>query len=223
MIALFQRQAFRELLLQRRQLKSILNACLFFFMIVIFFPLTMSPDLKLLRTIVPGLIWIAMLLALFLSAERLFQQDYDDGVMEQWIVSGESLSVIVSAKILVHWLITLTPMLLFCPFLAILFGLNWHELVIIMLSLVSGTPAILFLCALATIFSTGLQQKGILMALILFPLTIPVMIFGSSTISAAMQGMPAQGYLALLLAMSFLTIALIPLAVAGVIRVVLVD
>lgn len=220
---LFKRQLSRELLLHLRQLRLIMNSCLFFLMIVVFFPLTMTPDVNLLRTIAPGLVWIAMLLALFLSAERLFQQDYEDGVIEQWLVSGYPISVLVSAKIFIHWLLNLLPMLIFCPFLALLFSLTSHETLLLMLSLICGTPAILFLCALAAAFSTGLQQKGLLMALILLPLTIPVMIFGSGTLIAAMQGYPVSGYLALLLAMSIVTSGLLPFAIAGVIRVSLVD
>ena len=102
-------------------------------------------------------------------------------------------------------------------------SLNTYETCVLMLSLLLGTPAILFLCALAAAFSTGLQQKGLLMPLILLPLTIPVMIFGSGTIIAAMQGFAVSGYLALLLAMSIVSCGLLPFAVAGVIRVGLVD
>jgi heme exporter protein B len=196
-VSLFRQQLARETLLHLRQLRLIVNSCLFFLMIIVFFPLTMTPDVNLLRTIAPGLVWIAMLFALFLSAERLFQQDYDDGVIEQWLVS----------------------MLIFCPFLAILFSLTVHETLVLMLSLICGTPTILLLCALAAAFGTGLQQKGVLMALILLPLTIPVMIFGSGTLIASMQGLPSQGYLALLLAMSILAAAALPFAIAGVIRI----
>lgn len=223
MFCLFKRQLQRELYLHLRQLRLILNACLFFLMIVVFFPLTMTPDVTLLRTIAPGIMWIAMLLAMFLSAERLFQQDYDDGVIEQWLVSGYPISVLVSAKIGIHWLLNLAPLLMLSPFLAMLYTLNFYETMILVLSLLFGTPALLFLCALAAAFSTGVQQKGILMALILLPLTLPVMIFGSAALLAAMQGLPVQGYLALLLAMSIATSASIPFAVAGVIRVGLVD
>ncbi len=183
----------------------------------------MSSDVTLLRTIAPGLIWIAMLLALFLSAERLFQQDYDDGVVEQWLVSGYPISLLVTAKMLLHWLLTLVPMLVFCPFLAILFSFSAYETVVLMLSLVAGTPAILCLCALAAAFSTSLQQKGIVMALILLPLTIPVMVFGSGTLLMAMSGLPVSGHLALLLAMSVIAAGLLPFAVAAVIRVGLVE
>ena len=220
---LFKRQLSREILLNIRQFRFIINSCLFFLMIVVFFPLTVSPDVNLLRVVAPGLVWIAMLLALFLSAERLFQQDYDDGVVEQWLVSGYPMSVFVGAKILMHWLLNLLPMLVFCPFLAILFSLDHYETVVLVLSLIAGTPAILCLCSLAAAFSTGLQQKGLLMALILLPLTIPVMIFGSATLSAAMEGLPVSGYLALLLAMSVASMSLLPFAVAGVIRISLAD
>ena len=220
---LFKRQVSREMLLQLRQWRLIINSCLFFLMIMVFFPLTMTPDVHLLRTIAPGLVWIAVLLALFLSAERLFQQDYDDGVIEQWLVSGYPISVLVSAKIVIHWFLNLLPVLIFCPFLALLFGLSVHEMLIMMLSLICGTPSIIFLCALAAAFATGLQQKGILMALILLPLTIPVMVFGSATLTAAMQGIPVNGYLALLLAMSVVATGLLPFAVAGVLRIALVD
>lgn len=220
---LFSRQFHRELLLHARQLRMIVNACLFFLMIMVFFPLTMPPDPVLLRTILPGLIWIAVLLAMLLSSERLFQQDYDDGVIEQWLVSGYPVSLFIAAKVLLHWLTTLLPILLFCPILAVLFALNVHETLIVMLSLVCGTPAILFLCALAAAFGTGLRQKGVLMALVLLPLTIPVMIFGSGAITAAMQGLPALGYLAILLAMSIIATGFLPFAVAGIARISFVD
>ena len=220
---LFKRQMSREILLQLRQLRLIVNTCLFFLMIVVFFPLTMSPDIVLLHTVAPGLVWIAMLFALFLSSERIFHQDYDDGIIEQWLVSGFPISVFISAKMLVHWLLNMVPMLAFSPFLAMLFSLTLHETIVLMLSLICGTPAILFLCAMAAACSTGLQQKGVLMSLILLPLTIPVMIFGSGTLTAAMQGLPVMGYLALLLALSILAVGFLPFAVAGVIRVGLVD
>ena len=223
LLSLFKRQLSREMLLHWRQLRLVVNSCLFFLMIVIFFPLTMTPEITLLRSIAPGLVWIAMLLALFLSAERLFQQDYEDGVIEQWLVSGYPVSLMVSAKLLIHWLLNLLPMLILCPFLAILFSMTSHETLILMLSLVCGSPTILLLCALAAAFGTGLQQKGILMGLILLPLTLPVMIFGSGAVITVMQGLPVTGYLAILLAISIVASTMLPFAIAGVIRIGLVD
>ena len=223
LFTLFTRQLTRELLMHARQLRMIINGCLFFLMVMVFFPLTMPPDAALLRTILPGLVWIAVLLAMLLSSERLFQQDYDDGVIEQWLVSGYPISLFVAAKVLLHWFTMLMPILLFCPLLALLFALNIHETLILMLSLLCGTPAILFLCALAAAFGTGVRQKGVLMALVLLPLTIPVMIFGSGAINAAMQGLPALGYLAILLALSVIAAGFLPFAVAGVAWISFVD
>lgn len=223
LILLFIRQLHRELRMHLRQIRMIVNACLFFLMIMVFFPLTMPPDPTLLRTILPGLIWIAVLLGMLLSSERLYQQDYDDGVIEQWLVSGKPLGLLLAAKVWLQWVLTIIPILFFCPFLAILFALNGHEMLILMLSLLCGTPSIIFLCALAAAFGTGIRQKGVLMALILLPLTIPVMIFGSGAITAAMLGLPTDGYLALLLAMSMLAASFLPMAIAGVARISFTD
>lgn len=220
---LLKQQLVRECSLYARQLRVIVNACLFFMMIMVFFPLTMPSDRLLLRTLLPGLIWIAALFSMLLSSERLFQSDYDEGIIEQWIVSGHPISVFVAAKVWSHWLMTMMPLLFLCPVLAVLFSLNRNDLFALMASLFCGTPTLLFLCALAAAFGTGLRQTGILMALILLPLTIPVMIFGSQTGLSAMDGLPISGYLAWLLALSCLSASCLPIAIAGVIRVGLVD
>ncbi|WP_133127173.1 heme exporter protein CcmB [Legionella nagasakiensis] len=221
--ALFKRQLWRETLLLTRQLRFVINASLFFLMVLIFFPLTMPADHMLLRMIAPGLIWIALLLALIMSAERLFQQDYEDGVIEQWLVSGYPVSLMVLAKILMHWLFNLLPLVVICPVFAVIFALNGHETMILIGSLICGSPALLFLCALAAVFSGGLKQKGIFMALILLPLTVPVMIFGSGAVTVAMQGMAVRGYLALLLAMSLVAACLLPVAIAAMMRISMAD
>jgi heme exporter protein B len=162
---------------------------------------------------------MAVLLSMLLSAEHLFQQDYEQGVVEQWLVSGYPLNVIVSAKVLAHWLFNLIPILLLAPFIALLFSFSVWETWILILSLLCGTPALLFLCALAAAFGVGVNQKGALMALILLPLTLPLLIFGSGTLNIALQGLPISGYLALLLAMSLTATVFLPYAIAGVIRV----
>lgn len=221
--ALFKHQIKREACFYIRQLRLIINSSLFFLMVMVFFPLTMPPESALLRIITPGLIWIAVLLSMMMSAERMFLQDYEDGVLEQWIVSGYPLSLMITAKLFIHWVAILLPFLFFSPFLALLFGLNFFETHILILSLITGSLVILLLCALAAAFSTGVTQKNMLMALILLPLTIPVMIFGSGVLSAAMQGLPTNGYLALLTAMSLLAGCSLPFAIAGVLKISLGD
>jgi heme exporter protein B len=144
-------------------------------------------------------------------------------VIEQWLLSSNPLSLIITAKLFIHWILNLLPMLIFCPLLALLFHLSGQELGILILGLILGTPAILFLSGLAAAFSTGMAQKGVLMALILLPLTVPVMIFGSGSLTAFMQGLPTSAYPAFLLALSILAAGFLPFAIAGVISVVLVD
>lgn len=216
---LFNRQFRRELLLQVREIRLLVNSCLFFLMILVIFPLTQKPDITLLRSVAPGLIWIAMLLSFLLSSERLFQQDYEHGVIEQWLLSGNSLSLIVGAKVLAHCVIHLIPLLILCPVIAILFSFSFAETQLLAFSLICGTPALLFLCALTAACGIGTQQKGALMALILLPLTLPVLIFGSGILTRALQGFSVSGDLALLLAMSVLAAGFLPFAIAGVIRI----
>ncbi|WP_131783277.1 heme exporter protein CcmB [Legionella gresilensis] len=214
----FKRQFKRDLLLNMRQPRFLMNAILFFIMIVVFFPLTFPPNIDILKQVIPGIIWVAVLLAMLLASDRLFMQDYEEGVIEQWLTSGYSLTIIVSAKLAVHWLLTLLPLLIFCPFLALFFRFSGLELMILVSSLIVGTPAILALCSLAAAFSIKLQQKGIMMALILLPLTLPIMIFGSSSLEM-FEFSQITGTLAILLAISLLCSCFLPFAIAAIIRI----
>jgi heme exporter protein B len=214
---LFRKQCHRELLIQVRQIRFLINTCLFFLMLLFVFPLTLRPDPALMRTMAPGLVWMAVLLALLLSTERLFHQDNEQGIIEQWLISGQSLPLILLAKIVANWSFTLIPLLVLCPVVALVFSFNAWELWVLISTLLCGSPALLFLCALAAAFECGIQQKGALMALIVIPLTLPVLIFGSGSLNIAMQGLPVSGYLALLLAMSIAAVSFLPYAIAGVI------
>jgi heme exporter protein B len=219
----FGRQFKREFLVNIRQPRLLINSSLFFVMMTVFFPLTLPANAVIIRQVAPGLIWMAVLLAMLLASERLFQQDYEEGIIEQWLTSGFSLGLIVSAKLLLHWLLTIVPLLLFSPFLALLFGFSAREVMILAVSLITGTPAILYICALAAAFSTSMKHKGIFMALILLPLTVPIMIFGSSLLSATIDSEQVLGHLALLLALSIISISFLPFAISSIIRISLAD
>lgn len=208
----------REMRLYTRQLRLTLNSALFFLMVVVFFPLSMPADAVFLKQASSGLVWMALLLAILLSCERLYQQDSEDGVIEQWLVSGQPVSLFVAAKLMVHWLWTVLPVLIACPILAMLFSYDLSTLTVLMLSLLFGSPALLALGALASAFAQGIEQRGVLMALILMPLTVPILIFGSGTVTAHLQGAAVQGHLALLLALSILSFSFIPIAVAGIFK-----
>lgn len=219
----FKRQIAREWRLSCRQLGVLINTSLFFLMVLIFFPLTLQPEASLLRQIAPGLIWLALLLAMLLSADRLFKQDYEQGILEQWLVCGQSLPGLLLVKIAVLWLITLIPLFLMMPLIALFFSLTAAETQILALSIALGSPALFYLCALASVLGMSVNQQFTLLALIFLPLTLPVLIFGSGSLGLFMQGQPVQAYLALLAAFSLLAIALLPWAIAAVIRISLGD
>lgn len=220
---IFRQQFYRNFLINIRQPRLIANTCLFFIMIIVFFPLSLAPDNNLLKQVVPGLIWMTILLSSLLASERLFQQDYEDGVIEQWLIAGNDLTLIVFTKVLLQWLLIIVPIIIICPLLGLIFDFSLTELIVLIMSLFLGSPAILFLCALATAFSTGQQQKGILMALVLLPLAIPIMIFGSATLLATFQHQGVLGYFAILFAFSLICISFLPFAISAVIRISLVE
>lgn len=216
---LFIHQFKREFLIQNRQRRLLINSGLFFLMILFIFPLTMKPEIELMRSVAPGLTWIAVLLSILLSSERIFQQDYEHGVIEQWLVSGRPVSLMVSAKVLAHWICNVLPLILLVPLVALFFSFSVKETEVLVFGLFCGTPALMFLCALAVSFGLSLSQKGALMALILLPLALPVLIFGAGMVNMAMQNLPIRGYCAFLLAMSVMAVGFLPFAIAGVIRI----
>lgn len=212
----WRRQCQRDLLLVCRQPRVLVNSTLFFAMICVFFPLTLPPSTTLLKQVMPGILWLAMLFALLLTSERLFAQDYEEGVIEQWLVSGYSIPLLLSAKLLIHWLVCVLPLLIFCPMLALFFHFSLTEMGWLIASFLVGTPTILCLCALVAAFSNALNQKGIGMALILLPLAIPLLIFGGSILTV---GDAAFANLLFLLALSILATSFLPFAIAAIIRI----
>lgn len=213
----------RELMLNLRQLKMVFNVALFFIIFMVIFPLSMPSDPQLTRKLAPGLIWMASLFSLMLAADRLFTADYEQGVIEQWLVSGYSLPLLVFAKIMFHWMLSLFPLLLLMPLMGLLYSLNVNEIIIFMAALFCGTAPLIFIAALAAIFALAAGQGSHLAPLILLPLTIPVIIFGSGASAAALSGLPVSGYLAILTAISLISVCLLPFAIATVIRISLAD
>ncbi len=219
----YKKQLSREMCLRLRDFKSMLNAVLFFLMIIVFFPLTIPANSSSLNLLTPGIIWVGLIFATFLSAEHLFSQDYADGVVEQWFVSSIPVTIIVLAKLSIHCLIIVGSLLLLSPLIAILLKLTWYQVLILDASVVCAIPTIVALCALAEAFAAGIKQKTLIMGLIVLPLNIPVLIIGSSIMRAALMNEAVSGMLAILLAISLLAWLFVPLAIAGVIKICLVD
>ncbi len=213
----------REVLLQWRTLRSVINASLFFVMVLLLFPLGFEANVSLLQKVLPGLVWIAALFAFFLSAEGVFQEEYEVGVLEQWLISSKPLHTRIRVKLLVHWLTHILPLLLLCCVVAIVFDLRLNQMGVLMLSLTCGTPTLYMLCAFSAAFGLGLKNQGLFTALIVLPLTLPVMIFGGGVLTSVMQNISVSGHLALLLAIAILAVFGIPYAISAVIRVGVAD
>jgi heme exporter protein B len=213
----------REILLQRRALRSVVNASLFFLMVLLLFPLGFEANPQFLKKILPGLIWIAALFAFFLSAEGVFQQENENDVLEQWLLSSVPMHIRIRVKLLVHWMSLVIPLIGLCFLIALLFELKALEMGILMLSLLCGTPTLYLLCAFSAAFGLGLKSQGLLTALIVLPLTLPVMIFGGGVLTQAMRALPVSGHLAMLLAVAILSAWGLPYAISAVIRVGVAD
>jgi heme exporter protein B len=209
----------RELRLLARQKADWLNPILFFIIVLSLFPLGVGPEPNMLRIIAPGVIWIAALLSVLLAAERLFKDDYRNGVIEQLVAGRQSLLAFVLAKTVANWLSTGLPLILLSPVVALLLGLQQPALVAMALTLLLGTPLLSLLSVLGSALTMAADKGGILLALLILPLYIPLLIFASSAIEAASMGLSYHGQLAILLAMLLLALALVPMAVTSALRI----
>ena len=202
----------------RRQ-SDILNPVWFFIIVVTLFPLGIGTDPVLLARIAPGIIWVAALLAALLSFERLFNDDFADGSLEQLMIMPHSLAWLVSAKVFAHWLLTGLPILFISPLLAAFLAMDIKAYLALFLTLLIGTPILSLLGAIGVALTVGLRKGGILLSLIMLPLSIPILIFSTMAIDAAAYGQSYLGLLALLGAMLVTSITLAPFAIAASLRV----
>lgn len=188
----------RDLLLAWRRRADILTTLFFFIIVASLFPLGVGPEMALLRTIAPGILWVAALLASMLALARLFAHDLADGTLEQMLLSSEPLAIIVIGKVLAHWLVSGLPLLLAAPLLAVQFDLSGRSILILEASLLLGTPVLSLIGAIGAALTLGLRGGGVLLALLVLPLYIPVLIFGSGAVSADLAGVGADANLLLL-------------------------
>lgn len=209
----------RELVLAFRHRGELINPMLFFLMIVSLYPLGISPAPEILRTIAPGVVWIAALLSVLLSLENLFRTDFHDGTLEQLLLSPHPLPWLLTAKVLAHWLVSGLPMLLLAPVLGLLLDLPAAGLWALIATLALGTPLLSLIGAIGTALTVGLKRSGILLTLLVTPFYIPVLIFATNAVSAAAAGMPIAGQLYFLAALLVLALTLVPFALAAAVRI----
>lgn len=209
----------RELLLAYRQRHDLLNPLVFFTIIVSLFPLAISPNPQQLQMIAPGVVWVAALLACLLSLDRLFSHDAQDGTLEQLLLSPHPLALLVLAKVLAHWLVTGLPLILVALLLGLLLNIPSDGLGYLLASLILGTPLLSLVGAIGAAFTVKLPQSGVLLALLVLPLYIPILIFGASAASVASTGLSAHGQLAWLGSLLMLALCLTPPTIAAALRI----
>ncbi|MDP1559723.1 MAG: heme exporter protein CcmB [Nitrosomonas sp.] len=209
----------RDLLLAMRRQSDVLTTLFFFIIVVSLFPLSVGPEMNMLRTMAPGIVWVAALLASMLSLGRMFSSDYLDGTLEQMLLSPHSLFLLVLGKALAHWLVTGVPLVLMAPILGIQYDLPADALFVLTASLLLGTPILSLIGAIGAALTLGLRGGGVLVSLLVLPLYIPVLIFGSGAVEASSAGLGYGAHFSLLGAFLLVAVAFSPWATASSLRI----
>lgn len=209
----------RDLLLAMRRQSDVLTTLFFFIIVVSLFPLSVGPEMNMLRTMAPGVVWVAALLASMLSLGRMFSNDYLDGTLEQMLLSPQSLSLLVLGKALAHWLVTGVPLVLMAPVLGIQYDLPVEALFVLTAALLLGTPVLSLIGAIGAALTLGLRGGGVLVSLLVLPLYIPVLIFGAGAVEANMAGVGFDAHLSLIGAFLLVSLVFAPWAAAASLRV----
>jgi heme exporter protein B len=209
----------RDLLLAFRHRQELLNPLMFFVITCSLFPLGVSPEKTFLGVSAAGILWVAALLATLLSLDMLFRADFEDGALEQMMMAPQPLFLLVLAKIIAHWLVTGLPLIVLSPLLGVMLFLPTEQIPVLMLTLLLGTPALSLIGAVGAALIVGLRGGGVLLSLLILPLYIPVLIFGTGVMQAAAATMPYNGQLAMLGAFLLLALVLAPVAAAAALRI----
>ena len=200
----------RDLILAFRRRAEMATPVLFFILIVTLFPLGVGTQPKLLQSMAPGIIWVSALLAAMLSLDSLFRSDFDDGSLEQLLLSAYPASVLVLAKVFSHWLVTGFPLIFVAPLLAVFLGLDKEALIILILTLLLGTPVLSLIGAIGVALTVGLRRGGMILSLLVLPLYVPVLIFASNAVEMASNGLPVNAQINILAAILLLAVVLTP-------------
>jgi heme exporter protein B len=209
----------RDLILAWRRRADVLSTLFFFVIVVSLFPLGIGPETQLLRSIAPGVVWVAALLASMLSLGRLFANDYQDGTLEQLLLTPQPLYLIVLGKVLAQWLVAEIPLVLIAPLLGVQFDLSRETLVVLFVSLLLGTPVLSLIGSIGAALTVGLRGSGVLISLLVLPLYIPVLIFGAGAVDASIMGLSPQPNLSLLGAITVLSLTFAPWATSAALRI----
>jgi heme exporter protein B len=209
----------RDLRLALRKRSQVVQPLAFFAIVTTLFPLSISPELARLREIASGVLWVAALLASLLALEFLFRDDAHDGTLEQYAVSGQSLTWLIFAKTTAHWLLTGVPLALMAPFAGLALGVPYAAIPGIIAPIALGTLALSLIGAIGAALTLGVRRSGVLLTLLTLPLAMPVLIFGAQATDLAIRGVSFAAPLYLLSAMAVLGVTLAPLAASAAVRI----
>ena len=209
----------RDLLLALRRKSDVATALLFFVIVASLFPLGIGAEPNQLRSIAPGVIWVAALLSSMLSLARLFAADHADGTLEQMLLGAAPLGIVVAAKAAAHWLVAGLPLVLAAPVIALQYDLEAPLYGVLALSLLIGTPILSIIGAIGAALTLGLRGGGVLLSLLVLPLYVPVLIMGAGAVEMAGAGLDPSGQLLLLGALLVFAAAFAPVATAAALRI----
>ncbi len=208
----------RDLILAFRRRAEIANPIFFFVLVVTLFPLGVGANPNLLQSMAPGVIWVSALLAVMLSLDGLFRSDFDDGSLEQMLLSSHPLTVLVFAKIVAHWLVTGLPLLIVAPLLAVFLGLPEQALGTLLITLVLATPVLSLIGSIGVSLTVGLRRGGMILSLLVLPLYVPVLIFASNAVEMASSGLAVDAQINILIAILLSSVVLAPLPAAAALK-----
>ena len=209
----------RDLLLAWKRPGDVLNPLFFFAMVCTLFPLAVGPSVEQLQFSGPGILWIAALLAMLLSLNSLFLADFEDGSLEQLLVSSQPLVVLALGKTVAHWITTGLPLVIISPLLAMTFRMPLATTGVLIASLIFGTMSLSLLGSVGAALTVGLHRGTALLSLLILPLAMPVLIFGARTVSLAAAGDVYSGGIMALAAYAIAALSLAPFATAAALRI----
>jgi heme exporter protein B len=187
--------------------------------VVFVFPIAIGPNAEVLRNLLPAILWVSALLALVLTLPEVFAADYADGSLELLILSPHPLPLLVLAKAFAQWITGVLPLIAMSALLGGVLGLDFNTWVAVELGLLLGTPTLSLIAAIGTALTVGLPRSGVLLAVLVLPLSIPVLVFGAGVVDTALNGLPLAGVVALLAALLVLAVSFAPLAIAAALRI----
>jgi heme exporter protein B len=223
MIAALNQTFRRELTLAFRRRADLANPLFFFLIVVALFPIGVTPDLDVLSGMAPGVLWVAALLAALLSLDLMFRHDYEDGTLEQLLLSSVSPQMLVLCKIFCHWLVTGLPLALISPVLSVMLALPTQSIPILVLSLAIGTFTLSLIGSVGAALTVGLRKGGLLLTILIMPMFVPVIIFGTSAVQAFSMDASWSAQLAMLTAICAGAFALIPWLTVAALQVAVGD